>query len=119
MASGKTSPQITPRHLTETTNEEEGDDSYAPALPPDMLPSAQSATSKLIRGPMLPLLPGHLRRNANDDDVDDDDYGPMPLPESASVSHDEDGDGVRDFLEKEERRKKNLEVGCCPTIAVP
>jgi len=116
-ASGKTSPQITPRYLTETANEEEGeddDDSYAPALPPDMLPSAQPATSKPIKGPMLPSLPSRLPRNVNDEDVDDDDYGPMPLPESASVSHDEDGDGVRDFLEKEERRKKNIEEASKP-----
>ena len=101
-------------YLKEVANEEDEDEPYAPALPPDMLPSARSApasTPKPIKGPIFSSVPSLPPHNTYDDGVDDDDYGPMPLPESALVSHDGGGDGVRQFLELEERRNKSLEVG--------
>ena len=41
------------------------------------------------------------------DDSDDEDVGPMPLPAGYAV---EEKDGVTEFLEKEERRRKQIEV---------
>ena len=42
-----------------------------------------------------------------EDDDDDDDVGPRPLPAGYAV---EEKDGVQEFLEREERRRKQLEV---------
>ena len=40
-------------------------------------------------------------------DDDDDDVGPMPLPAGVALY---EKDGVEEFLEREERRRKNIEV---------
>ena len=42
-----------------------------------------------------------------EEDEDDDDVGPRPLPAGYAV---EEKDGVQEFLEREERRRKQLEV---------
>lgn len=97
----------------EDEDEDEDDDSYVPALPPALAASRQSGASygrsipaapkpKRVIGPSMP---GHDRQEQSDDD---DDYGPMPMPErggSAGVN-----EGVREFIEKEERRRKRAEV---------
>lgn len=44
------------------------------------------------------------------DDDDDDGYGPMPLPSNLREKEGGINEGVREFLEKEERRKKMAEV---------
>ncbi|TCD65074.1 hypothetical protein EIP91_003276 [Steccherinum ochraceum] len=88
-------------------DEEEEEDDYAPALPPDLLaartagPSAEPVPKGKLQGPALP--PGMGSRY---DDSDDDDVGPQPLPQGVII---EEKSGVRQFLEREERRKKLAE----------
>lgn len=110
-------PQI-PSHLTAgpskptastaaAEEEEDDDDDYAPQLPPD-LAAARASTAKKVLGPTFP--PSMTGRWYDDDD-DDDDVGPRPLPQGYVA---EEKDGVQEFLEKEERRRKQIEV--CPRI---
>jgi hypothetical protein len=85
------------------TEDEEDEDDYTPALPPDLI--AQRASQKRVQGPTLPSA-----AVPNDYDEDDeDDIGPMPLPPAYSNLHQEE-DGVAEFLEREKRRKKAIEV---------
>ncbi|KAF5373541.1 hypothetical protein D9758_000843 [Tetrapyrgos nigripes] len=109
--------------------EDEDEDDYAPALPPDMLsarasgPSmsttttAESSTSKKILGPALPpssssssSYPVYYQRD--DEDDSDDDIGPMPLPPGVAAAT--EVDGVKQFLEKEENRRKQVEEAAKP-----
>ena len=103
-----------------TTQDEDEDDDYGPSLPPDLLakrsgPSSSAArTTSPARSPsppgpsrriVGPTLPGRVQQSYDDDD----DYGPMPLPEGAQKM-DSVSEGVREFLEKEERRRQQAEV---------
>lgn len=99
-------------------DEEEDEDDYVPELPPDMVagrsagPSTNAtSTSKRVVGPSMPSYPPTYdpRHHASysDDDDDDDDFGPKPLP--AGVRHVE-FDPVKQFMEKEEKRRKEIEV---------
>jgi len=97
--------------------EEEGEDEddYMPALPPDLLPqasksAASQARSKPIVGPALPPSAASSRYHYEDED-DDNDVGPQPLPAGVVL---EQSDGVREFLEKEERRRKQIEEASKP-----
>ncbi|PCH33177.1 hypothetical protein WOLCODRAFT_93059 [Wolfiporia cocos MD-104 SS10] len=80
-------------------------------------PSAPSSSSakpaeKRVIGPALPPSLAHRHRTYEErDDDDDDDYGPAPLPAGAQV---EERDGVQEFLEKEEKRRKQLEEASKP-----
>lgn len=93
--------------------EEEEEDDYAPALPPELLAARASASSKPSasapssspRRHVGPTFPSQYNRY--DDDDSDDDVGPMPLPEGVVL---QEKDGVQEFLEKEERRRKQIEV---------
>ncbi len=92
--------------------DEDDEDDYAPVLPPDLAASRTShnqpgGSSKRVQGPTLPST---IQRRPNPSYDDDDDYGPMPLPEGVSV---EEKSGVREFLEKEETRRKLVEVRRC------
>ena len=80
-------------------DDDDDDDDYAPALPPDLA----VARAKKIQGPSFP--PSIAGPSYDDDD--DDDVGPRPLPQGVIL---EEKDGVQEFLEREERRRKNLEV---------
>lgn len=91
-------PQIGPS-IPGAAEEDDDEDSWAPELPPD-LPVASS--SRRVIGPSFPT------RGPYDEDDDDDDFGPMPLP--AGSSRDDEHDAVKEFIEREERRKKELEV---------
>ena len=83
--------------------EEEEEDDYVPELPPDLV--AQRATQKArVLGPSFPS----AIQNSYDDS-DDDDVGPVPLPAHLSFQHQEKS-GVEEFLEREKRRKKAMEV---------
>ncbi|KAI1789173.1 hypothetical protein LXA43DRAFT_1155416 [Ganoderma leucocontextum] len=79
--------------------EEEEEDDYAPALPPELA----AARAKKVLGPSFP--PSASRPTYEYDD-DDDDVGPRPLPQGVVL---EEKDGVQEFLEREERRRKHLE----------
>lgn len=81
-------------------DEDEDEDSWAPSLPPDLAPPPPRVIG--------PSFPGPSSRSRYDHDSDDD-YGPMPLPAGFQVEEDA-GSGVREFIEREERRKKELEV---------
>ncbi|EEB88867.1 hypothetical protein MPER_13112 [Moniliophthora perniciosa FA553] len=90
-------------------DEEDDDDDYTPALPPDLAASRSSGpeagpsnANRKVQGPTLPSSnPGY------DDDDSDDDVGPVPLPPGHERSA--EMDGVRQFLEQEEKRRKNIE----------
>ena len=120
LAAGPSKPpsQHSPRATTEARKEEEeesdsDEDNYGPALPPELLASrSKSSTSAKVVGPSLPqhhnINQNHDRRYGDDADEDSDvDVGPMPLP--AGISFEEE-DGVREFMEREERRRKQIEV---------
>ena len=87
--------------------DEDDEDDYAPALPPDLAATrgapGPSTGSRQVQGPAFP--PSFSTRT--DDSDDEDDYGPKPLPSGISA---QETDGVREFLEKEERRRKLVEV---------
>lgn len=125
-------PQIPPQLLSEPYNddEDEDEDDYVPALPPDLIaarvagpsapPEASSSASlgKRQLGPSLPTYaptydPHHYY--SDEDDDDDDDFGPKPLP--PGMQH-EATDAVKEFMEKEERRRKQIEVSPGPFIYV-
>ena len=56
----------------------------------------------------LPAVPNFARYTTIIDvEDDDDDVGPRPLPQGVVL---EEKDGVQEFLEREERRRKHLEV---------
>jgi len=113
-------PRLHPPPEDDDGDDDEEEEDYAPALPPDMIaaraPGAAlsaksvSATGKRVAGPALPL---HLasRRSAYDEDDEDDDYGPTPLPSGFALR---EKSGVEEFLEREERRKKQLEEASKP-----
>ncbi|GBE78575.1 GPALPP motifs-containing protein [Sparassis crispa] len=87
-----------------------------PTLPPDLLAARNSAPASSIErhkpvvGPSFPpSLARSLSRQEEEDD--DDEYGPVPLPSGVTV---EERDGVKEFLEKEERRRKQTEAASVP-----
>ncbi|KAI0932804.1 hypothetical protein AcW1_000178 [Taiwanofungus camphoratus] len=112
-----TGPLAQAPKLTDNDDEDEDEDDYAPALPPDMLAartvghaSTKITPAKKVIGPTLPPSLPARHRGYNEED-DDDDYGPTPLP--AGVVE-EERDGVKEFLEKEERRRKEIEEASKP-----
>lgn len=98
-------PQLPPSLAAKVAPDEDEDDedSWAPSLPPDLAPPPPRVIG--------PSFPGPSSRLGYNDDSDDD-YGPMPLPAGVRAEE-EAGSGVREFIEREERRKKDLEV-CTP-----
>ncbi|PSR82983.1 hypothetical protein PHLCEN_2v5953 [Hermanssonia centrifuga] len=108
-------PAIPPEVLARSqqyNGEDEDEEDYAPALPPDLVIArgGPAGSSKQIQGPALPPSSARQRYGESDDD-EDDDYGPMPLPAGVAF---EESDGVREFLEKEERRRKQVEEASKP-----
>lgn len=90
--------------------EDEDEDDYMPELPPDLAAARErappEASKRKVHGPSFPSGPAY--------DDDDDEVGPMPLPGGFVV---EEKDGVTEFLEKEEKRRKQVEVShliACP-----
>lgn len=100
---------IIPQELLNQAQDEEED--YVPALPPDIAAtrsggsSSGPSTSQYVRV----TLPSSLDSRYYSDD-DDDDVGPKPLP--PGTRH-EETDAVREFMEREEKRRKELEVHNC------
>ncbi|KAI0367475.1 hypothetical protein BV20DRAFT_1000396 [Pilatotrama ljubarskyi] len=87
--------------------EEDDEDDYAPALPPH-LAATRAATAKKVIGPAFP--PSVAGPHYEEED-EDDDVGPRPLPQGVVL---EEKDGVQEFLEREERRRKQLEEASKP-----
>ncbi|TFK38739.1 hypothetical protein BDQ12DRAFT_651055 [Crucibulum laeve] len=122
-------PQIPMGLLKKSTpvdDEDDDSDDYAPALPPDLV-AAQSApagpsrpspsaagpsTGKRQVGPSFPTYaPTYNADSYYSDDDSDDDVGPKPLP--AGMQH-EEPDAVKEFIAREERRRKELEEASKP-----
>ncbi|KAG6844870.1 hypothetical protein H0H87_002815, partial [Tephrocybe sp. NHM501043] len=113
-------PEIPPHLLNQQTADDEDDeDDYVPELPPDLVASRSTGTSapppvsnaeKRVAGPSMPAYPPiynpKYHSAYNEDDDDDDDFGPKPLP--AGVKHAQT-DAVQEFMEREERRRKQAE----------
>ncbi|KAF9024555.1 hypothetical protein BDZ89DRAFT_954644 [Hymenopellis radicata] len=98
-------PQIPAELLGARQNED--DDDYAPSLPPDLLASRKAVVpAKQVKGPTLPSA------YCSDDDSDDD-VGPRPLPSTEQWNNNKI-DGVQQFLEKEERRRQQIEEASKP-----
>ena len=127
-----TGPHI-PEHLlptvsatTENDAAESDEDDYAPALPPELAaarkatgpsseptpgPSARRSPSspppRRVIGPAFPSAqPTHDVHPDSDSDSDSD-VGPRPLP--ANVTTRDEISGAKEFLEREARRRKNVE----------
>ena len=100
----------TPPPYPPPEEEEEDEDDYAPTLPPE-LAAARASTAKRVIGPALPSAFAAGPRYDEDDD-DDDDVGPRPVPQGVVL---EEKSGVEEFLEREERRRKRLEVCSIPS----
>ena len=87
----------------EEEEEDDDDDDWAPELPPEL--AAKPARSI---GPTLPsAVTAPASRPYDSDEEEDDGYGPMPLPAGAVA---QERSGVQEFIEREERRQKELEV---------
>lgn len=105
-------PHIPPELLAQAQSDDEED--YVPALPPDMIASrsagpsnSSNSTSKHLGISMLvPVTSSYDSRHYSDDE-DDEDVGPKPLP--SGMKHVKT-DAVKEFMEKEEKRRKELEV---------
>ncbi|KAF9229780.1 hypothetical protein BS17DRAFT_723955 [Gyrodon lividus] len=120
-------PQIPERLLLanvsaapDIANAESDEDDYTPTLPPELAASRKAAGPSLqptagpsthrsslppprrVIGPTVPSV-----RPDYDSDSDSD-VGPQPLP-THIVATIQEKSGVEEFLEKEERRKKNIE----------
>ena len=106
-------PELPPalRNPAASAEDEDDEDSYVPELPPHLLVSRSSnntkpSTPRRVQGPSFP----------GPADVDsDDDIGPKPLPPSALGSVSTEKDAVQEFIEKEESRRKKIEV--CSSFA--
>ncbi|KAI0761649.1 hypothetical protein BD413DRAFT_237839 [Trametes elegans] len=105
-AQSATPPRPSPAAQAE--EEEEDEDDYVPALPPD-LAAARATTAKRVIGPALP--PSVAGPRYEEEEEDDDDVGPRPLPEGYKLP---EKDGVQEFLEREERRRKQVEEASRP-----
>ncbi|KAA1468356.1 hypothetical protein DENSPDRAFT_869636 [Dentipellis sp. KUC8613] len=92
---------VPPRYEEE---EEEEEDDYAPMLPPD-LAAARAGPSRRILGPAR----GPQREE--EEESEEEEVGPAPLPAGyAAPAH----DAVREFMEREEQRRKAVEEAAKP-----
>lgn len=103
-----------PGTCTGHQEEDEEEDDYAPALPPELV----AVRAKKVLGPSFPpSVSGPTYDDGDGGDDDDNDVGPRPLPQGVVL---EEKDGVQEFLEREERRRKHLEVcASCPAPSRP
>ncbi|KAJ7744171.1 hypothetical protein B0H16DRAFT_995349 [Mycena metata] len=92
-------------------NDSESEDDYAPALPPDMV---ASSSKKPVAGPTMPpsYPPTYDRRvQYHDPNDSDDEVGPRPLPAGVNFA---ERDAVKEFMDKEEKRRKEVEEAAKP-----
>ncbi|KZV77439.1 hypothetical protein PENSPDRAFT_645094 [Peniophora sp. CONT] len=85
-------------------DEDDDEDDYAPALPPDLAAVRPAAPARRVLGPSLGPAPYV-------DDDSDDDVGPAPLPAGHVYK---ERDAVKEFQEREERRKRAIEDAAKP-----
>lgn len=106
-------PQI-PVELLNQANDDAEEEGYVPALPPDMVATRSAGSSSTSRATtnthgasgLVQGQSSYIHRYQSDDD-DDDDVGPQPLPPGTRHA---ETDAVREFVEKEEKRRRELEV---------
>lgn len=100
-----------PPHLQQTKpqkeDEEHEEDAYGPTLPPAL-------AARRLQGHTLPSPPRRLV--VDEASSDEEEIGPQPPV--ASTSRGADEDGVREFLEREQRRKELAEVCFLVHVAV-
>lgn len=90
-------------------DEDEDEDDYVPALPPDMVAARAGVSTQ--EGPSVKRQIGpSFPPPQTEEDDEDEDVGPMPLPAHLFA---EEKDGVQEFVEREERRRKQIEVSFC------
>ena len=108
-------PQL-PQHLEDDPNDpnEDDDDAYGPALPPHLAARKQyqqtqqptrRSPSPVTLAKTAPSKPSAPLVQANTDS--DDEFGPPPPTAGPSTSNE---DAVREFKEREQRRKELAEV---------
>ncbi|KAJ7118623.1 hypothetical protein C8R43DRAFT_1241809 [Mycena crocata] len=108
---GKTLAGPSLPHPPPPEDDDGSNDEYAPELPPDMIPSS---SKKPIAGPtMPPSYPATYDRRVqyHDPNDSDDDVGPRPLPAGVGF---EERDAVKEFMAKEEKRRKEVEEAAKP-----
>jgi cytochrome c1 len=99
--------------------EDEDEDDYAPMLPPDLAALRDggavpnSAPKRAVGPAMPPTYVQHFDEDGGGDDDDDDDVGPRPLPAGLNMQK---KDAVAEFMEREERRRKAVEVCTIRTL---
>ncbi|XP_006454954.1 hypothetical protein AGABI2DRAFT_190125 [Agaricus bisporus var. bisporus H97] len=120
---------ISQQKKPEEENEiDEDEDDYTPALPPQLVAqqagaqskspsqsrptSASHSSPKSSRRILGPSLPSRSSHSYLDEDSDEDDVGPKPLPDELRPMHEKDA--VTEFMEREERRRKNEELAKKP-----
>ncbi|KAJ7623801.1 hypothetical protein FB45DRAFT_1061659 [Roridomyces roridus] len=94
--------------------DEDSDDDYAPELPPDFVASSSSSVKKPVAGPTMPPTYSATydpRVRYQDPDDSDDDVGPRPLPAGVNF---EERDAVKEFMAKEEKRRREVEEAAKP-----
>ncbi|KAJ6569123.1 hypothetical protein B0H19DRAFT_1134646 [Mycena capillaripes] len=108
-------PQVAGHQLPtpspQNVEEDDSEDDYAPALPPDMI---ASSSKKPVVGPTMPpsYPPTYDRRvQYHDPNDSDDDVGPRPLPAGVGF---EERDAVKEFMDKEEKRRREVEEAAKP-----
>jgi hypothetical protein len=90
--------------------EADSDDDYAPALPPGFSVKPATAHTAAVSAPapsgrvVGPTMPSHPARHEDDDS--EDEIGPSPFSAGPSARR----DAVAEFREREESRRKALEV---------
>ncbi|KAJ7660849.1 hypothetical protein DFH06DRAFT_1129893 [Mycena polygramma] len=97
-------PQL-PAPVPPNDADDDSEDDYAPALPPDMVASSSKKTRR--RPHDAPGLPADY----HDPNDSDDDVGPRPLPAGVNF---EERDAVKEFMAKEEKRRKEVEEAAKP-----
>ncbi|KAI0318013.1 hypothetical protein OF83DRAFT_1163657 [Amylostereum chailletii] len=107
-----TTPPPPPPSIVQEEDDDDDEDDYAPALPPDLASSRSNPLARPVAGPSRPVIGPSLGPQRTDyDDDSDDDVGPAPLP--SGYKHQEQ-DAVREFIEREEKRRKAVEEAAKP-----
>jgi len=113
------SSNITSREDDPNDPKDDDDDAYGPALPPHLAAkkksqqTARRSPSPITLPKTTPSKPSALPVQGDPDS--DDDFGPPPPTAGPSTTSKEDA--VREFKEREQRRKELAEVSYLPKIS--
>ena len=105
------------RYEEEEEEEEEEEDDYAPALPPDLAAARINGGGPATAGPSRRIFgPSMGPQRQEEEESEDEEVGPAPLPSSVTL---DPQDGIREFREKEEQRRKHIEVRTSHELLLP